>query len=123
MARALLALELIQSNPGITAERLAGKLGVTERAARRYVGVLREADIPVESARGPYGGYRLGRGLRLPPLVFSATEALGLFQAPPPAGPLGRLRSWMKQKRESMAEWWRDILEQAEKKNRTERKK
>ena len=81
MARALLALELIQSNPGITAERLAGKLGVTERAARRYVGVLREADIPVESARGPYGGYRLGRGLRLPPLVFSATEALGLVMA------------------------------------------
>lgn len=44
-------------------------------------------------------------------------------QAPPPTGPLGRLRSWMKQKRESMTEWWRDILEQAEKKNRTERKK
>jgi predicted DNA-binding transcriptional regulator YafY len=74
-------LELIQSSPGITAERLAGKLGVTERAARRYVAILREADIPVESARGPYGGYRLGRGLRLPPLVFTATEALGLVMA------------------------------------------
>jgi len=81
LARALLTLELIQANPGITADRLAGKLGVTERAARRYVAILREADIPVESARGPYGGYRLGRGLRLPPLVFSATEALGLVMA------------------------------------------
>jgi predicted DNA-binding transcriptional regulator YafY len=80
-ARALLALELIQSSPGITAERLGEKLGVTERAARRYAGILREAGIPVESARGPYGGYRLGRGLRLPPLMFSATEALGLVMS------------------------------------------
>ncbi len=80
-ARALLALELVQSSPGITADRLAGKLGVTERAARRYVGILREAGIPIESVRGPYGGYHLGRGLRLPPLVFSATEALGLVMA------------------------------------------
>jgi predicted DNA-binding transcriptional regulator YafY len=80
-ARALLALELLQGSPGITAERLGDKLGVSERAARRYVGILREAGIPVESERGPYGGYRVGRGLRLPPLVFSATEALGLVMA------------------------------------------
>jgi predicted DNA-binding transcriptional regulator YafY len=80
-ARALLTLELLQGSPGITADRLADKLGVSERAARRYVGILREAGIPVESARGPYGGYRLGRGLRLPPLVFTATEALGLVMA------------------------------------------
>ena len=80
-ARALLALELVQGSPGISADRLADKLGVTERAARRYVGILREAGIPIESTRGPYGGYRLGRGLRLPPLMFSATEALGLVMA------------------------------------------
>jgi predicted DNA-binding transcriptional regulator YafY len=80
-ARALLALELIQASPGITAERLGDKLGVSERAARRYVGILREAGIPVESTRGAFGGYRVGRGLRLPPLMFSATEALGLVMA------------------------------------------
>jgi predicted DNA-binding transcriptional regulator YafY len=80
-ARALLALELVQGSPGITADRLADKLGVSERAARRYVEILREAGIPVESVRGPYGGYRLGRGLRLPPLMFSAAEALGLVMA------------------------------------------
>lgn len=96
-ARALLALELLQSTPGITADRLAAKLGVTERAARRYVGILREAGVPVESTRGPYGGYRVGRGLRLPPLMFSATEALGLVMAvldghhdaSDPTGPVG----------------------------------
>ena len=80
-ARALLALELIQGSPGLTADRLADKLGVSERAARRYIGILREADIPIESIRGPYGGYRVGRGLRLAPLMFTAAEALGLVMA------------------------------------------
>ncbi|MBA2774494.1 MAG: WYL domain-containing protein [Nocardioidaceae bacterium] len=80
-ARALLCLEVMQGSPGITASRLGDKLGVSERAARRYVGILREAGIPIESVRGPYGGYRLGRGLRLPPLTFSAPEALGLVMA------------------------------------------
>ena len=80
-ARALLALELLQTHPGITADRLADKLAVSERAARRYVGILREAGIPVESVRGPYGGYQVGRGVRLPPLMFSAPEALGLVMA------------------------------------------
>lgn len=80
-ARALMALELLQASPGITADRLAERLGVSERAARRYVGILREADIPVESVRGPYGGYRVGRGVRLPPLMFGEAEALGLVMA------------------------------------------
>jgi predicted DNA-binding transcriptional regulator YafY len=79
--RALRALELLQAQPGITAAQLAAQLGVTERAARRYIAILRGAGIPVESTRGPYGGYRLGRGIRLPPLVFSAAEALGLVMA------------------------------------------
>jgi predicted DNA-binding transcriptional regulator YafY len=80
-SRALLTLEAIQNRPGITAERLGERLGVTERAARRYVAILREADVPIESVSGPYGGYRLGRGARLPPLTFTAAEALGLVMA------------------------------------------
>ncbi len=80
-ARALRTLELLQAAPGITATALADRLGVTDRAARRYVAILREAGVPVESVRGPYGGYRVGRGLRLPPLVFSSSEALGLVMA------------------------------------------
>nr|MDQ3642196.1 WYL domain-containing protein [Actinomycetota bacterium] len=80
-ARALRALEILQTRPGATADELGERLGVTERAARRYVGILREAGIPVESARGPYGGYRLGRGTRLPPVVFTEAEALGLVMA------------------------------------------
>ncbi|WP_244927765.1 WYL domain-containing protein [Nocardioides sp. W7] len=80
-ARALLALEALQDSPGITGERLGRRLGVTPRAARRYIGILREADIPVESVRGPAGGYRLGRGLRPPPLLFGPDEVLGLVMA------------------------------------------
>ena len=81
-ARALRAVEILQSRPGgVGADELAARLGVTERAVRRYVGILREAGIPVESSRGPHGGYRLGRGARLPPVVFTETEALGLVMA------------------------------------------
>jgi predicted DNA-binding transcriptional regulator YafY len=80
-ARALLCLQLLQDSPGITADRLARSLGCSSRAARRYVAVLREAGVPVHSERGPYGGYRLGSGVRPPPVMFSATEALGLVMA------------------------------------------
>src|SRR5947209_2751555 len=80
-ARALRTLEILQSRPGTTADQLAERLGVTERAARRYVGILREAGVPVESTRGPHGGYRLGRGTRLPPVAFTQAEALGLVMA------------------------------------------
>ncbi|GAB2847379.1 helix-turn-helix transcriptional regulator [Lentzea nigeriaca] len=80
-ARALRALEILQARPGTTADQLAERLGVTERAARRYVGILREAGIQVESSRGPHGGYRLRRGTRLPPIVFTQAEALGLVMA------------------------------------------
>lgn len=97
-SRALVALEAIQETPGITAEALGRRLGVTSRAARRYVEILREADIPVESVRGPAGGYRLGRGVRPAPLRFRADEALGLVMAAldgqhdaaDPDGPVGR---------------------------------
>jgi predicted DNA-binding transcriptional regulator YafY len=80
-ARALLALEAIQNVPGITAARLGERLGVTERAARRYVAILREAGLPIDSVSGPYGGYQVGHGLRLPPLTFTAAEASGLVMA------------------------------------------
>ena len=79
--RSLTTLELLRGRPGVTADELARRLGVTERAARRYVAILREAGIPVESVRGPYGGYRLGPGTKLPPVVFTQEEALALVMA------------------------------------------
>jgi predicted DNA-binding transcriptional regulator YafY len=80
-ARALRTLEILQLRPGTTAGEIAERLGVTDRAARRYIAILREAGVPVESSRGRHGGYRLGRGTRLPPVVFTQDEALGLVMA------------------------------------------
>ncbi|MEU1409523.1 WYL domain-containing protein [Streptomyces sp. NPDC005728] len=80
-ARALRTLEILRTRPGTTAEQLAQKLGVTDRAARRYVAILREAGILVDSVRGPHGGYQLRRGTRLPPVSFTQSEALGLVMA------------------------------------------
>ena len=54
---------------------------MSERAVRRYVEILRDADIPVVSVPGRYGGYRIGRSVRLPPVVFTGPEALGLVMA------------------------------------------
>ena len=73
------ALECI--NAGITTLVDWSHIQNTPEHSDAAVAGLREAGIPVESERGPYGGYRLGRGLRLPPLVFSSTEALGLVMA------------------------------------------
>jgi predicted DNA-binding transcriptional regulator YafY len=80
-SRALRTLDLLRLRPGATATELAERLGVTERAARRYIDVLREAGVPVESTRGPYGGYRLGRGATLAPVQFDEEEALDLVMA------------------------------------------
>ena len=89
-ARAIRALDILRLHPGISAEDLAARLGVTERAARRYVATLRAAGIAVEGARGPSGGYRLGRGTTLAPVGFTEEEALGLvlqvLNARPAAG-------------------------------------
>ncbi len=80
-ARALLALETLQLAPGTTGRQLGERLGVSERAARRYVAILREAGIPVQASRGRDGGYRLGRGTRLPPVSFTEQEAIELVMA------------------------------------------
>ncbi|MEO7268522.1 MAG: WYL domain-containing protein [Knoellia sp.] len=80
-ARALRTLEVLQNRPGVTAGELARRLGVTERATRRHIAILREAGIPVVSTRGPHGGYTLGRGAALAPVVFTETEALSLVMA------------------------------------------
>jgi len=80
-ARALVCLSLLQEHPGMTGQRLGERLGVSPRAARRYVATLREAGIAVESVPGRHGGYRLGQGRRQAPLLFSSGEALGLVMA------------------------------------------
>ena len=64
-----------------TAAEVADRLGVTERAVRRYVLTLRDAGVPVLGTPGRYGGYQVGKGVRLPPVAFSGAEALALVMA------------------------------------------
>src|SRR6185437_14051210 len=45
----------------------------------RYVDHLLDLDVPVESVRGRYGGYRLAAGYRMPPLMLSDDEALAVL--------------------------------------------
>src|SRR3954464_1324280 len=77
--RLLALLELLQRGGTRTVAELAGRLGVDERTVRRYVGQLVELDVPVESVRGRYGGYRLAPGYRLPPLMLTDDEALAVL--------------------------------------------
>jgi predicted DNA-binding transcriptional regulator YafY len=78
-ANVLILLELLQSGGIRTVAELAGRLGVDERTVRRYVDHLADLDVPVESVRGRYGGYRLAAGYRLPPLMLSDEEALAVL--------------------------------------------
>ncbi|MEV7734515.1 YafY family protein [Streptomyces sp. NPDC088921] len=78
-ARVLTLLELLQSGGTRTVAELADRLGVEGRTVRRYVDHLIDLDVPVESVRGRYGGYRLAPGYRLPPLMLSDDEALAVL--------------------------------------------
>jgi predicted DNA-binding transcriptional regulator YafY len=78
-ARVLTLLELLQSGGVRTVAELADRLGVDGRTVRRYVDHLLDLDVPVESVRGRYGGYRLAPGYRMPPLMLSDEEALAVL--------------------------------------------
>ncbi len=70
---------LLQSRSLCKAGDLADELGVSERTVHRYMGMLEEMGIPIYSERGPYGGFSLMRGYKLPPLIFTAEEATVLY--------------------------------------------
>jgi predicted DNA-binding transcriptional regulator YafY len=83
--RRLEILALLQAHPGISAARLAARLGVTERTARRDVAHLRELGYHIGAEAGRAGGYRIASGRTMPPLLLDADEvaavALGLRAA------------------------------------------
>jgi predicted DNA-binding transcriptional regulator YafY len=76
VGRLLTLIELLQVYRQLNAEEIASRLEVTPRTVRRYITGLQEMGIPVETERGPAGGYRLQRGFKLPPLMLSNDEAL-----------------------------------------------
>lgn len=77
-SRVLTVLELLQSRKQLSGAELARRLEVDVRTARRYITTLQDMGIPIETERGPYGGYQLRRGYKLPPLMFTDAEAVAL---------------------------------------------
>ncbi|MFF1300501.1 MULTISPECIES: helix-turn-helix transcriptional regulator [unclassified Streptomyces] len=77
-ARLLRLVSLLTARPSWTCGELADHLAVTERTVRRDVARLRELGYGVESDPGPWGGYRLRAGARVPPLILDDEEALAV---------------------------------------------
>lgn len=78
-SRLITLILLLQNRPNQKASELADKLGVSMRTIHRYFSMLDEMGIPVYAERGPYGGFSLVRGYKLPPLIFSLEEAVAVY--------------------------------------------
>lgn len=77
-ARLLRLLGLLQVPRDWTGPALAERLDVDVRTVRRDVDKLRTLGYPVHSTPGTTGGYRLGAGAALPPLLLDDDEAVAV---------------------------------------------
>ena len=77
-ARLLRLLSLLQARRDWTGAELAGRLGVTTRTIRNDIGRLRGLGYPVDARPGVAGGYRLGAGGAMPPLLLDEEEAVAV---------------------------------------------
>jgi predicted DNA-binding transcriptional regulator YafY len=77
-ARLLRLLSLLQTRRDWTSGELATRLGVTTRTIRNDVDRLRRLGYPVDARPGVAGGYRLGAGATLPPLLLDDEEAVAV---------------------------------------------
>ncbi|MBP2477989.1 putative DNA-binding transcriptional regulator YafY [Crossiella equi] len=77
-ARLLRLLTLLQMRREWSGGELADRLGVTGRTVRRDIEKLRDLEYPIESLKGAAGGYRLGSGADLPPLLLDDEEAVAV---------------------------------------------
>ncbi|WP_327366532.1 helix-turn-helix transcriptional regulator [Streptomyces sp. NBC_01217] len=77
-ARLLRLLSLLQTHRDWSGADLAERLGVTPRTVRRDIDKLRELGYPVHASPGTGGGYQLGAGARLPPLLLDDEEAVAV---------------------------------------------
>lgn len=77
--RLLTILELLQTRDMFTGAELAARLEVDRRTVRKYIMMLQDLGIPIETTRGPTGGYHLRPGFKLPPLMLTNDEALAIM--------------------------------------------
>ncbi|WP_214320282.1 helix-turn-helix transcriptional regulator [Nonomuraea sediminis] len=77
-ARLLKLLSLLQAHREWPGPELATRLGVSTRTVRNDVERLRSLGYPVHATPGVAGGYRLGAGAALPPLLLDDEEAVAV---------------------------------------------
>jgi len=77
-ARLLRLLSLFQGRRYWSGADLAGRLEITARTLRRDVDKLRALGYPVHSTPGVDGGYQLGAGSAMPPLLLDDEEAIAV---------------------------------------------
>lgn len=77
-ARLLALLSLLQTGGPRTGAELAERLRVSTRTVRADIERLRDLGYPVDATRGSIGGYRLGPGGSLPPLLLDDEEAVAV---------------------------------------------
>lgn len=77
-ARLLTLLGLLESGRPWSGPELADRLGVTSRTVRTDIERLRDLGYPVDAVSGVGGGYRLGAGAVLPPLLLDDDEAVAI---------------------------------------------
>jgi len=77
-ARLLRLLSLFQAQRYWSGADLSRRLEVTARTLRRDVDRLRSLGYPVHSTSGTAGGYQLGAGAVLPPLLLDDEEAVAV---------------------------------------------
>jgi predicted DNA-binding transcriptional regulator YafY len=77
-ARLLRLLSLFQAQRYWSGAELSERLEITARTLRRDVGRLRSLGYPVHSTSGIAGGYQLGAGAILPPLLLDDDEAVAV---------------------------------------------
>lgn len=77
-ARLLRLLSLLSARRFWSGAELAESLEITGRTLRRDIDRLRNLGYPVEATPGVAGGYQLGAGAHLPPLLLEDDEALAV---------------------------------------------
>lgn len=79
--RLLTLLSLLQARRDWPGDQLAQRLEVSPRTVRRDVDRLRDLGYPVQTTKGPAGGYRLAPGADLPPMLFDDEQAVAVAVA------------------------------------------